>query len=148
MKFFIYALVTLGVLSIVIVYVIGFRAFDGVVNESPYETGIRWDETQRFLKESGLEIEINNKEGLVTGSNDVKFTVQGSASEDFTLLLTRPSTNKYDKAITCSKIANNEYVCNIDFILPGHWDLVFCFNYKGRELSINKKIYIEKELNG
>ena len=75
MKALVVSIVILGIGGVIVTYMIGYSVFEGTVTESPYETGLKWDETNKQKKELGWTVTIENQ-NLIPGVNEFIFSLK------------------------------------------------------------------------
>jgi nitrogen fixation protein FixH len=129
--------------------VVGINTFDGTVTEHPYEKGLEWDRLGKLKAELGWTFNIKNST-LTTGRNDLILELSDKNglpldSSDVSVIVSRPSSNSFDKSYSTEKVRKGIFKAKADFPLFGYWDLKLFVTKGSDHLTIEKSIYIKKE---
>ncbi|MBI5055190.1 MAG: FixH family protein [Nitrospirae bacterium] len=127
--------------------IVGEKMFDGVVVEKPYEQGLLWDRIQDSKSELGWSAVINNGK-IKTGDGEVSISVfdkEGKPLSDATvsLIVSRPSTNAYDKDYKTVKLHEGLYTAAVNFPLYGYWDMKIHVGRKGKDALLEERIFAD-----
>lgn len=146
MKTLVIVVTIIGLSAVIGSIIVGTLTFDGKVVESPYETGLRYDELEDIKAE--LSLEIVNKD-LTIGENDVVFTLKDKYNRPITdpqttLMISRPSTNKFDREYQISFVEPGRYRAKVFFPVYGYWDIKIGFIYNWKPIILEKRVYIEE----
>jgi len=141
MRLLILFVVITGILVILASIFIGIRTFEGTVIGDAYHEGLGWDETQERLKR--FEVEIRNRR-FRRGDNRILLDIKRDGlpynEEDLKLLITRPSTDQYDREVEARRIGEGLYRAEVSFPVYGQWQIII----KTRDVMIKEGIFVEK----
>jgi nitrogen fixation protein FixH len=155
MKVLVIIVTVIGLSAVAGSIIVGILVFDGKVVEHPYETGLIYDETERTKSE--IKLEILNR-GFHKGENqivftikdrnnmpiiqDSKFKIQDSKSQQIKLVISRPSTTRYNREVPLVYVAEGKYRADVVFPLQGLWDLELKLMRNGKPVSLEKRVYV------
>lgn len=123
---------------------VGVKYFDGKVTDSPYETGLLYDENKQFISENGIEIDIFNHK-KTDGKVFMEFALNCSENvnvESAEFFIARPATNKGQIKIQAEKNKDGKYASVFDLDKYGHYVLKAKSKISGKDLLIQKSFYI------
>lgn len=146
MKTLIAFVIIVGLAAVAGSIIVGVKSFDGIVTENPYETGLRWDDARKKMRDLGWIIEIQN-EKFITGDNDVSISVFDKnkiplSLTEIALSISRPATEKYNKEFDIIQIRDGVYSARLNFPLFGFWDIGIRVSNGGDELFFEKKVFV------
>jgi len=125
MKALVIIVTIIGLSAVIGSIIVGNMVFDGKVVDKPYETGLIYDEIQK--EKSKFRLEILNKD-FKRGKNEFIFMLEDNLGRPKTdshivLMISRPSTTRYDREIPLSYFGDGKYRAEVYFPLHGHWDI-------------------------
>ena len=136
----------LAMAAVIGAIVIGNMSFDGTVTESPYETGLMWDEIQKERVASGLTIRLNKRQ-FKKGRNIILFQIEKTKPaniDSITIKRSRPSTDDFDKEVPVTLISDEKYQAGLDFPLVGSWDLIATVKVNGKDILFSNRIHVRE----
>jgi len=148
MKTLIVVIVLIGLSSVAASIIVGSRVFDGTVTQTPYETGLLWDQMQKEREASGLSITITNAE-FTEGTNTLLMKVLDQGGKplrraSISVTVSRPSTASYDKTYNCAKLDDGSWRAVLAFPLYGYWDLKVRIVRGQSDILFAKQVFAKK----
>lgn len=149
-KFLIIALL-LGGLAIVAVSVsLGIMKRDIQVESSPYEAGLRYDETMRRYTELGWKVDM--PESLNVGDKILRIRLLDRnevpvENANVDCLVTGCASTEERRA-TCSSTADGYYKCPVDLVGPGCRDVRVDVSKGADNMVFDKKLIVERRQEG
>lgn len=145
MKKLVIVVTIIGLSAVIVPIIVGKLMFDGKVVEAPYETGLRYDELEALKAE--LDLEFLNK-NLITGENELVFTLRDKygrplTDPQITLIISRPSTTRYDREYPVSFAGEGRYSSKVLFPFYGYWDIKIGLIYNWKPVILEKRVYVE-----
>lgn len=149
MKALVFIILILGITGVIVTYIIGYHIFEGTVTESPYETGLKWDKTNKQINELGWTIKIENKE-FSSGTAELIFTIKDKnmntlKPDKIDILISRPTTAKFDSFYKAQLRQKGDYVVKVVFPEFGYWDIFFKVHKDRKVVTLKESIYIRNE---
>lgn len=146
MKTLVIIVTIIGLSAVVGSVIVGRMVFEGKVVDKPYETGLRYDELEKTKTE--LRFELVNKK-FHKGENDIIFLLTDSLERPITephliLIISRPSTETYDREYKVSFIGPGKYKVKVDFPLYGYWDIKVYLTWDWKSVILEKRIYVNE----
>jgi nitrogen fixation protein FixH len=128
--------------------IVGTRSFDGVVVEKPYETGLAWDTMREQKVRLGWTVSTN-KNLFPLGRNDLFITLydrNGNLMADavVSVIVSRPSTNRYDKTYQAVRQPDGRYRASIEFPLSGNWDVIMSVKHGNEQADFTQSVLAKK----
>ncbi|MGO9611789.1 MAG: FixH family protein [Dissulfurispiraceae bacterium] len=148
MRTLIIAIVLMGLSSVAGSIIFGIRSFDGVVVDSPYETGLSWEKVRNESAATGWHADVKNAT-LKTSINELVISVRDSNGHllkdaEMSITVSRPSTKAYDMTYKAEPTDDGLYRASVSFPIYGYWDLKISILKEGRRASFEKRIFAEK----
>ncbi len=145
MKTLVIVVTIIGLSAVIGSIIVGKLMFDGKVVDAPYETGLRYDELEALKAE--LDLEILNK-NLITGENELVFILKDKygrplTDPQITLIISRPSTTRYDREYPVSFAGEGRYSSKVLFPFYGYWDIKIRLSYNWKPVILEKRVYVE-----
>lgn len=127
MKAIIIFSVMAALLAVAGAVMVGIESFDGTVADSPYEEGLKWDETRSRKAELGWGLDIK-ADKLMVGENTIKVSLSDSdgsplMGSSISFMISRPATSVYDMRPEAIKLQEGIFKASARFPLYGYWDI-------------------------
>lgn len=137
MKALIVAIVVIGLAVVIGTIFIGSKTFDGTVVDKPYDKGIKYDKTQKALKDYKVVVE---NEILGMGKNTIVFSIKSDTKDiskisDAVVTITKPTTTKFDWNYEAIRQPDGKYQALIELPDRGQWEIRVVFNVEGEVLT-------------
>lgn len=148
MKGLLLSVIITGLLIVAASIIVGIRSFDGTVTDNAYEEGLRWDDTNKMIKELGIIVKFRNKK-IRVGENDVFISINRSDGTPYNpsslrLHITRPSTDRYDIDVTAERIGDGLYRARMNLPLYGYWQVIIIPAGLEGGVEFKEEIFVEK----
>jgi nitrogen fixation protein FixH len=125
------ALLGIGILvglgTVVATVIIGNRLAERTVVPDPYESGLRWDATQRERQRTAWKIAVLNRR-IRTGRQDLLLAATGRDSRSpvdvqIEIRFLRPFASLSERTIRAERRSDGLYRISVDIPERGRWDL-------------------------
>ncbi len=141
----------LGGLAIVAVSVsLGIMKRDIQVESSPYEAGLRYDETMRRYTELGWKVDM--PESLNVGDRILRIRLLDRNEvpiENATVgCLITECAGTEERRATCSNTADGYYKCPVDLVGPGCRDVRVNVSKGADNMVFDRKLIVERRQEG
>jgi len=134
----------IGFITIAPSIYLGIKYFDGKVTDHPYESGLLYDETKKFVSDNSIELDITKQEKMGQTVN-IEFTLNYSdnvSMESSDFFITRPATNQGQIPITANEIGHKKYATVFSLDNYGHYVLKAKSKISGKDILLQKGFYI------
>jgi len=134
----------IGFITIAPSIYLGIKYFDGKVTDQPYESGLMYDETNKFISDNGIGLDIMKQEkkgNLVS----IEFALNCSdkvSVESTDFYITRPATDKEQILIEVNKTDDGKYASAFSLEHYGHYVLKAKSKINGKDILLQKGFYI------
>ncbi|WP_277655783.1 FixH family protein [Seleniivibrio woodruffii] len=139
-------IIFIALLTIAPCIYLGVKYFDGKITESPYETGLEYDKSEKIIKDAGLALE-NIKAQKNGDKVFIEFAVANAGGvqlvpERFTV--GRPASNQEQTELAPQTDANGLYKAEFSTSGYGNYVLELRAKVASDEVALRKNFYINQ----
>ncbi len=143
--YFVAFFVVLALVNMVFVY-LAVSTYTGVVTKQSYEKGLDYNHTidafeqqQHLGWQTNIVLEENTRVVLSVTDRD---GVPLDAAE-VSVLITRPTQEGYDATVVLEKQAPGTYSKEVDFPMPGQWDVTASIVWQTHQYQQRKRLIVK-----
>lgn len=126
---------------------VGINKRDAVVEENPYDAGLKFDETLRKQAELGWRVEFPHT--FKTGDRRIEFKVfdkNNSSIKDASVELhLNRLGNAEVKKYKCINTKNGQYTADVKLDASGYWEVRVRVEHLNNSMRFDDRIYVQQD---